>query len=223
MTTRWTRYAQSLTTRPVKGMLTGPVTIVAWSFVRRDLPLAEVTGQVADAIRAEVGDLAAAGTRIVQVDEPALRELLPLRGADRDEYLQWAVGAYRHATSGAGDHVQIHTHLCYSNAAEVLTAIDALDADVTTIESARSGGRILDEPAVAAFVRGLGPGVYDIHSPRVPSVDEIADGLARAAAVHPGPTWANPDCGLKTRGYAEVEAALTHLVAATARVRVGIG
>jgi 5-methyltetrahydropteroyltriglutamate--homocysteine methyltransferase len=223
MTTRWTRYAQSLTTKPVKGMLTGPVTIVAWSFVRRDLPLAEVTGQVADAIRAEVGDLAAAGTRVIQVDEPALRELLPLRGEDREEYLQWAVGAYRHATSGAGDHVQIHTHLCYSNAAEVLTAIDALDADVTTIESARSGGRILDEPAVAAFVRGLGPGVYDIHSPRVPSVDEIADGLARATAVHPGPTWANPDCGLKTRGYAEVEAALAHLVAAAARVRVGIG
>jgi 5-methyltetrahydropteroyltriglutamate--homocysteine methyltransferase len=219
MTTRWIRYAQSLTTRPVKGMLTGPVTIVAWSFVRRDRPLAEVTGQVADAIRAEVEDLAALGTRIIQVDEPALRELLPLRDENRGDYLRWAVGAYRHATSGAGDHVQVHTHLCYSNAADVLTAIDALDADVTTIESARSGGRILDEPAIATFARGLGPGVYDIHSPRVPTVDEVEAALERAASVHGGPTWANPDCGLKTRGYAETEAALTNLVSAAARVR----
>jgi 5-methyltetrahydropteroyltriglutamate--homocysteine methyltransferase len=219
ITVRWTRYAQSLTTRPVKGMLTGPVTIVAWSFVRRDIPLAELTGQVAEAVRSEVADLAAAGTRIIQVDEPALRELLPLRGAGRDEYLRWAVGAYRYATAGAGDHVQVHTHLCYSDAADVLEAIDALDADVTTIESARSGGRILAEPAVARFERGLGPGVYDIHSPRVPAVDEVERALRAAVTARPGPTWANPDCGLKTRGYAEAEAALANLVAAARRVR----
>jgi 5-methyltetrahydropteroyltriglutamate--homocysteine methyltransferase len=213
ITVRWTRYAQSLTERPVKGMLTGPVTIVAWSFVRRDIPLRDVVSQVAEAVREEVGDLATAGTSIVQVDEPALRELLPLRRERQDEYLQWAVAAYRHATSSAGDHTQIHTHLCYSNASEVIAAIDGLDADVTTIESARSGGRILRQ--LDGFGRGLGPGVYDIHSPRVPGAEEVGDLLDAVLKVVPVErVWVNPDCGLKTRTYPQVEAALTNLVTA---------
>jgi 5-methyltetrahydropteroyltriglutamate--homocysteine methyltransferase len=217
ITAGWIAYAQEQTAKPVKGMLTGPVTIVAWSFVRRDIPLAEVTGQVADAIRAEVRDLERQGTRIIQVDEPALRELLPLRMRERQDYLQWAVGAYRYATGGASDRTQIHTHLCYSDAAEVLGAIDALDADVTTIESARSGGRILD--ALARFDRGIGPGVYDIHSPRVPTAEEVTARIrkARHAAAD---LWVNPDCGLKTRTYAEVEAALANLVEAARRARL---
>ncbi|GAA4212961.1 5-methyltetrahydropteroyltriglutamate--homocysteine S-methyltransferase [Actinocatenispora rupis] len=222
ITVGWSTYAQSLTDRPVKGMLTGPVTIVAWSFVRTDLPLPAVVHQVADAIRGEVADLEAAGIGIVQVDEPALRELLPLRGAERAAYLDWAVAAYRQATSGAGDATQIHTHLCYSDADEILTAIDALDADVTSIESARSHGRILGEPAVRDFARGLGPGVYDIHSRRVPSTDEIVAQLRAATTALPtGRVWVNPDCGLKTRAYPEVTAALTNLVAAARTLRAG--
>ncbi|HEY8474698.1 MAG TPA: hypothetical protein VIL37_19020 [Natronosporangium sp.] len=154
ITLRWARYAQSLTDRPVKGMLTGPVTIVAWSFVRTDLPLREVTMQVAEAIRDEVSDLAAAGISIIQVYEPALRELLPLRRERQAEYLEWAVAAYRRATSGAAGRSQIHTHLCYSDVDQIVEAIDALGADVTSVESARSGGRILAE--VAGHPRGLG-------------------------------------------------------------------
>ncbi|MEV4568381.1 5-methyltetrahydropteroyltriglutamate--homocysteine S-methyltransferase [Nonomuraea sp. NPDC049419] len=218
ITVRWATYAQSLTDRPVKGMLTGPVTIVAWSFVRDDLPLRDVVFQVADAIREEVRDLEAAGVRIIQVDEPALRELLPLRRAAQSDYLEWAVAAYRRATSGASDHTQIHTHLCYSDADQILAAIDGLDADVTTIESARSGGRILG--SVPGFGRGLGPGVYDIHSPRVPAVDEVEALLRRTVEALPiERVWVNPDCGLKTRTYEEVEASLTNVITATRRLR----
>jgi 5-methyltetrahydropteroyltriglutamate--homocysteine methyltransferase len=218
ITVRWATYAQSLTDKPVKGMLTGPVTIVAWSFVRDDLPLRDVVFQVADAVREEVRDLEAAGVSIVQVDEPALRELLPLRRAAQDEYLEWAVAAYRRATSGAGDRTQIHTHLCYSDADQILAAIDGLDADVTTIESARSGARILG--AVESFGRGLGPGVYDIHSPRVPGAEEVEDLLRRTVRALPVErVWVNPDCGLKTRTYEQVEAALANVVAATRRLR----
>ncbi|PZG17951.1 5-methyltetrahydropteroyltriglutamate--homocysteine S-methyltransferase [Nonomuraea aridisoli] len=218
ITVRWARHAQSLTDKPVKGMLTGPVTIVAWSFVRDDLPLRDVVFQVADAVREEVRDLEAAGVPIVQVDEPALRELLPLRRAAQGGYLEWAVAAYRRATSGAGDRTQIHTHLCYSDAEEILAAIDGLDADVTTIESARSGARILG--AVGAFGRGLGPGVYDIHSPRVPSAGEVEDLLRRTLRVLPAErVWVNPDCGLKTRTYEQVEASLSNVVTAARRLR----
>ncbi|MFC5816912.1 5-methyltetrahydropteroyltriglutamate--homocysteine S-methyltransferase [Nonomuraea harbinensis] len=218
ITVRWAAYAGSLTDRPVKGMLTGPVTIVAWSFVRDDLPLRDVVRQVADAVREEVRDLEAAGVPIIQVDEPALRELLPLRRSAQAGYLEWAVAAYRRATSGAGDRTQIHTHLCYSNADQILAAIDGLDADVTTIESARSGARILD--AVGSFGRGLGPGVYDIHSPRVPDAAEVEGLLRRTLAVLPaGRVWVNPDCGLKTRTYEEVEASLANVVAAAAGLR----
>lgn len=218
ITVRWARYAQSLTDRHVKGMLTGPVTIVAWSFVRDDLPLRDVVLQVADAVREEVRDLEAAGISIIQVDEPALRELLPLRRSSQEAYLEWAVAAYRHATAGAGDRTQIHTHLCYSDADQILAAIDGLDADVTTIESARSGARILG--AVSSFGRGLGPGVYDIHSPRVPGEDEVERLLRATLEVLPRErVWVNPDCGLKTRTYEQVEAALANVVSAAHRLR----
>lgn len=218
ITVRWASYANSLTPKPVKGMLTGPVTIVAWSFVRRDIPLRDVTMQVAEAVREEVRDLENAGISIIQVDEPALRELLPLRTADQRKYLTWAVESYRHATSSAADHTQIHTHLCYSQADQILTAIEALDADVTTIESARSTGRIL--PALRTFPRAIGPGVYDIHSPRVPTATEIEKSLrAILDVLPPHQIWSNPDCGLKTRTYPQVEAALTNLVTATHHLR----
>ncbi|WP_410616607.1 5-methyltetrahydropteroyltriglutamate--homocysteine S-methyltransferase [Amycolatopsis sp. lyj-109] len=221
MTVPWTRHAQSLTAKPVKGMLTGPVTILAWSFVRDDQPLADTARQVALAVRDEVSDLEATGIRIIQVDEPALRELLPLRRSGHDGYLRWAVSAFRLATSGVADATQIHTHLCYSEFGEVLSAIDALDADVTSIEAARSKMEVLT--GLAGFGRGVGPGVYDIHSPRVPDAGEIA-ALVRTAlgAVPAGRVWVNPDCGLKTRGYREVEPALENLVAAVREVRAGL-
>ncbi|TWP48499.1 5-methyltetrahydropteroyltriglutamate--homocysteine S-methyltransferase [Lentzea tibetensis] len=220
ITVGWSAYAQSLTSKPVKGMLTGPVTILAWSFVRDDQPLADTAAQVALALRDEIRDLEAAGIRIVQVDEPALRELLPLRAQDQQSYLDWSVAAFRLATSGAAPATQIHTHLCYSEFGEVIDAIDGLDADVTTIEAARSKMEVLEDLRSAGFSRGVGPGVYDIHSPRVPSANEVAVLLVEAVRAVPGDRlWVNPDCGLKTRGYAEVEPALRNLVAATLRVR----
>ncbi|WP_326553957.1 5-methyltetrahydropteroyltriglutamate--homocysteine S-methyltransferase [Micromonospora sp. NBC_01813] len=220
MTVDWSGYAQSLTSRPVKGMLTGPVTILAWSFVRTDQPLADTADQVALALRDECRDLEAAGIRAIQVDEPALRETLPLRRADQQAYLDWAVGAFRLATSGVADDTQIHTHLCYSEFGEVIAAIDALDADVTSIEASRSKMEVLDDLAAIGYRRGVGPGVWDIHSPRVPALGEVVEALRRAvAAVPAGRLWVNPDCGLKTRGYAEVEASLRHLVAAAGQLR----
>ncbi|WP_236790988.1 5-methyltetrahydropteroyltriglutamate--homocysteine S-methyltransferase [Amycolatopsis sp. GM8] len=220
MTLDWTTYAQGLTSKPVKGMLTGPVTILAWSFVRDDQPLGMTADQVALALRDEVHDLEAAGIRIVQVDEPALRELLPLRAEERKSYVDWAVGAFRLATSGAATATQIHTHLCYSEFGDVIEAIDGLDADVTTIEAARSHMEVLADLRAIGFARGVGPGVYDIHSPRVPDVAELTALLSAAAtAVPPERLWANPDCGLKTRGYAEVEPALRNTVEAVHAVR----
>ncbi|WP_166353204.1 5-methyltetrahydropteroyltriglutamate--homocysteine S-methyltransferase [Phytoactinopolyspora limicola] len=215
MTVDWITYAQTLTNRPVKGMLTGPVTILAWSSVRDDQPLADTAEQVALAIRDETVDLEAAGIQIVQVDEPALRELLPLRTVDQPAYLEWSVAAFRLATSGVADETQVHTHLCYSEFGEVIAAIDALDADVTSIEAARSGMEIVPAVAASGFTRGIGPGVYDIHSPRVPQVGEMAGLVNRAAQRIPAERlWINPDCGLKTRGYGEVEPALRAMVAA---------
>ncbi|MFD9660481.1 5-methyltetrahydropteroyltriglutamate--homocysteine S-methyltransferase [Rhodococcus sp. NPDC059968] len=220
MTVEWITYAQSLTQRPVKGMLTGPVTILAWSFVRDDQPPAASANQVALAIRDETVDLQGAGIRIVQVDEPALRELLPLRAADQPAYLDWSVGAFRLATSGVSDSTQIHTHLCYSEFGEVIEAIARLDADVTSIEAARSHMEVLDDLNAVGFDLGVGPGVYDIHSPRVPGVEEIAASLREALkAVPVERLWVNPDCGLKTRGPAEVEASLRNLVDAAKLVR----
>lgn len=220
ITVEWATYAQSLTDRPVKGMLTGPVTILAWSFVRDDQPLGDTARQVALAIRDETVDLEAAGIGIVQVDEPALRELLPSRSRDRAAYLDWSVGAFRLATSGVADATQVHTHLCYSEFGAVVAAIDGLDADVTSIESARSRMEIVPDVAASGFGRGIGPGVYDIHSPRVPSTDEVEGLLRLALAEIPAERlWVNPDCGLKTRTYEQVEPALTALVAAAARAR----
>ncbi|GAA1564378.1 5-methyltetrahydropteroyltriglutamate--homocysteine S-methyltransferase [Kribbella hippodromi] len=220
MTVGWTSYAQSLTDRPVKGMLTGPVTILAWSFVRDDQPPATTADQVALALRDEVTELVTAGTRIVQVDEPALRELLPLREADRKAYLDWSVGAFRLATGGAPAAVQVHTHLCYSEFGAVITGIDGLDADVTTIEAARSRMEVLDDLDTIGFGRGVGPGVYDIHSPRVPTADEVRSLIRAALAVVPAERlWVNPDCGLKTRDWPEVQESLRNLVAATREVR----
>ncbi|WP_327039658.1 5-methyltetrahydropteroyltriglutamate--homocysteine S-methyltransferase [Micromonospora maris] len=220
MSVEWSSYAQSLTSKPVKGMLTGPVTILAWSFVRTDQPLADTADQVALALRDECRDLESAGIRVIQVDEPALRETLPLRKADQKAYLDWAVGAFRLATSGVADDTQIHTHLCYSEFGEVITAIDALDADVTSIEASRSKMEVLDDLAAIGYRRGVGPGVWDIHSPRVPPREEMVEALHRAVAAVPARRlWVNPDCGLKTRSYPEVEASLRHLVAAAAEVR----
>ena len=220
MTVDWITYAQSLTDKPVKGMLTGPVTILAWSFVRDDQPLADTADQVALAIRDETVDLESAGIAVIQVDEPALRELLPLRRADQDEYLRWAVGAFRLATSGVADSTQIHTHLCYSEFGEVIGAIADLDADVTSIEAARSHMEVLDDLNAVGFANSVGPGVYDIHSPRVPSTEEMATSLRAALKAVPAQRlWVNPDCGLKTRNVEEVTASLRNMVAAAQQVR----
>lgn len=224
MTVKWITYAQSLTDKPVKGMLTGPVTIPAWSFVRDDQPLSETANQVALAIRDETVDLQAAGVAIIQVDEPALRELLPLRDRDKAAYLSWAVAAFRLATSGVADSTQIHTHLCYSEFGEVIGAIADLDADVTTIEAARSHMEVLDDLNAVGFANSVGPGVYDIHSPRVPSTEEITQSLRAALNAVPAQRlWVNPDCGLKTRSRDEVEASLRNLVSAATELRNGSG
>jgi 5-methyltetrahydropteroyltriglutamate--homocysteine methyltransferase len=222
MTVEWITYAQSLTDKPVKGMLTGPVTILAWSFVRDDQPLADTANQVALAIRDETVDLQAAGIAVIQVDEPALRELLPLRRTQQDDYLRWAVGAFRLATSGVADSTQIHTHLCYSEFGEVIGAIADLDADVTSIEAARSHMEVLDDLNSVGFANSVGPGVYDIHSPRVPSTKEMAESLRAALRALPAERlWVNPDCGLKTRNVDEVTASLENMVAAAQEVRAG--
>jgi 5-methyltetrahydropteroyltriglutamate--homocysteine methyltransferase len=223
ITVDWVRYAQSRTARPVKGMLTGPVTMLAWSFVRVDQPLSDTARQVALAVRDEIADLEGAGIGIIQVDEPALRELLPPRQADRGAYLDWAVRAFLLATSGAADATQIHTHMCYSEFGEILGAIAALDADVTTVEAASSRMEFIGDLTTAGFAHGIGPGVWDIHSPRVPAVDEITESLSLAmSVVGPARLWVNPDCGLKTRGYAETETALRNLVAAAHRARADV-
>ncbi|ACQ78504.1 5-methyltetrahydropteroyltriglutamate/homocystei neS-methyltransferase [Beutenbergia cavernae DSM 12333] len=224
MTVEWSAYTASLTSAPVKGMLTGPVTILAWSFVRDDQPLGDTANQVALALRDEIADLQAAGIGIIQVDEPALRELLPLRRADQQAYLDWSVRSFRLATSGAVEATQVHTHLCYSEFGEVIEAIDGLDADVTSIEAARSRMEILPDIERSGFARGIGPGVYDIHSPRVPSQAEVTELLSAAlGSVGARRLWVNPDCGLKTRGYAETVDSLRNIVAATREVRAGLG
>jgi len=224
ITVDWSTYTQALTEKPVKGMLTGPVTILAWSFVRDDQPLGETARQVALALRDEIADLEAAGIRVVQVDEPALRELLPLKRADQAAYLDWSVGSFRLATSGVADATQIHTHLCYSEFGVVIDAIRNLDADVTSIEAARSRMEVVHDIQRSGFEHGIGPGVYDIHSPRVPSVAEVTELLETALSAIPGrQLWVNPDCGLKTRGYDETVASLRNILAATRDVRERVG
>ncbi|HEV7654699.1 MAG TPA: 5-methyltetrahydropteroyltriglutamate--homocysteine S-methyltransferase [Mycobacteriales bacterium] len=220
MTVRWAEYAQSRTSRPVKGMLTGPVTMLAWSFVRDDQPAADTAAQVALALRDEVIDLEAAGIPVIQVDEPALRETLPLRQEDHAAYLGWAVRAFQLSTAGARDYTQIHTHMCYAEFGDVLQAIIDMDADVTSLEAARSEMAVVGDLARAGYPNEVGPGVWDIHSPRVPSTAEIGDRLRAAIEQLPvGRLWVNPDCGLKTRGYDEVRASLANLVAATGEIR----
>ena len=224
MTVGWTSYAQSLSDKPVKGMLTGPVTIIAWSFPRNDLPLGEIADQIGLALRDEVSDLEAAGIAAIQVDEPALRELLPLDADRHADYLDWSVGSFRLATSSVRPDTQIHTHLCYSEFGQIIDAIKGLDADVTSIEAARSKMEVVPELAEAGFDHGIGPGVWDIHAPRVPSTEELAELIGLAAdAVPVSRLWVNPDCGLKTRGYEETKASLDNLVSATRQVRAQRG
>jgi 5-methyltetrahydropteroyltriglutamate--homocysteine methyltransferase len=220
MTVEWSAYAQSLTTQPMKGMLTGPVTMLQWSFVRDDLPRREVCRQIALALRDEVMDLEKAGIRIIQIDEPAIREGLPLRKAEWKAYLAWAVECFRLASSGVADETQIHTHMCYSEFNDIIDAIGALDADVISIETARSKMELLDAFTTYRYPNEIGPGVYDIHAPRCPSVDEMAALLDKAKQrLSPDQIWVNPDCGLKTRKWEEVRPALINMVHAARRIR----
>lgn len=220
MTVDWTAHAQSLTAKPMKGMLTGPVTILQWSFVRDDQPRALTALQIALAIRDEVTDLETAGIGIIQIDEPAVREGLPLRRSRWHEYLDWATRAFRVSASVAADATQIHTHMCYAEFNDILPQIAAMDADVITIETSRSAMELLNGFGAFRYPNEIGPGVYDIHSPRVPTQEEMVHLLRKASAVIPaGQLWVNPDCGLKTRGWPETEAALRNMVAAARTLR----
>ncbi|MFL5758942.1 MAG: 5-methyltetrahydropteroyltriglutamate--homocysteine S-methyltransferase [Thermomicrobiales bacterium] len=220
ITLRWTTFAQGLTERPVKGMLTGPVTILNWSFVRDDQPRADTCVQIALAIRDEVADLDAAGIATIQIDEPALREGLPLRKVDWAAYLDWATACFRIAAAAARDETQIHSHMCYSEFGDIIDAIVALDADVISIENARSDNDLLRVLRDHGYDKAVGPGVYDIHSPRVPSKEEIvANVRATLDVLEPTQVWVNPDCGLKTRRWDEVRPALERMVAAAKEVR----
>ena len=222
MTVEWAQYAQSITGKPMKGMLTGPITILQWSFVRNDIPRADTALQIALAIRDEVHDLEQAGIAIIQIDEAAMREGLPLKKSDWPFYLDWSVRAFRVCSSGVKDDTQIHTHMCYSEFNDILPAIAAMDADVITIETSRSDMELLEAFRDFQYPNDIGPGVYDIHSPRVPSVEEMSRLMRKALAVIPANRlWVNPDCGLKTRGWPEVEAALTNMVAVARQLRAG--
>jgi len=224
MTVEWTHYAQSLTPKPMKGMLTGPITMLQWSFVRDDQPRSQTALQIALALRDEVLDLEQSGVAIIQIDEPALREGLPLKRRDWGRYLDWAVRAFKLAASGVRDDTQIHTHMCYAEFNDILPSIAALDADVITIETSRSDMELLDGFGEFRYPNEIGPGVYDIHSPRVPDVEEMLRLLKKAAGVIPlDRLWVNPDCGLKTRGWPETEAALAKMVEAARRMRARAG
>ena len=220
MTVEWIRYAQSLTPKPLKGMLTGPVTILNWSFVRDDQPRRESCLQLALAIREEVLDLEAAGVGIIQIDEAALREGLPLRQSDWNEYLDWAIEAFRIAANGVRDETQIHTHMCYSEFNDIIKAIARMDADVITIETSRSDMELLDAFHGFQYPNDIGPGVYDIHSPNIPDSEQIRSLMVKAAERIPAERlWVNPDCGLKTRQWEEVIPALRSMVEAARNLR----
>jgi 5-methyltetrahydropteroyltriglutamate--homocysteine methyltransferase len=220
MTVEWSKFAQSLTSRPMKGMLTGPVTILQWSFVRDDQSRSETCRQIALAIRDEVADLEAAGIRAVQIDEPAIREGLPLRRSEWVNYLAWAVECFRLAASSVRDETQIHTHMCYAEFQDIIEAVAEMDADVISIETSRSQMELLHTFAQYHYPNEVGPGVYDIHSPRIPTTQEMVDLLRKAATVlSPDQIWVNPDCGLKTRRWEEVRPALTAMVEASRVVR----
>ncbi len=220
MTVRWTTFAQSLTNKPMKGMLTGPVTILQWSFVRDDQPRKDTCTQIALAIRDEVQDLEKAGIKIIQIDEPAIREGLPLRRADWNEYLDWAVRAFRIASTGVNDETQIHTHMCYSEFNDIIRSIADMDADVITIETSRSQMELLDAFVDFKYPNEIGPGVYDIHSPRVPTSEEMLALLEKALKLLPARNlWVNPDCGLKTRKWPETDAAMRNMIQAAKQLR----
>ncbi len=220
MTVTWTQYAQSLTEKPMKGMLTGPVTILNWSFVRDDQPRADTCLQIALALRDEVNDLETAGIKLIQIDEAALREGLPLRKCDWQSYLDWAVRAFCVTSSGVADDTQIHTHMCYSEFNDIIKAIAAMDADVITIETSRSDMELLDVFVDFAYPNDIGPGVYDIHSPNVPSQQQIVDLMSKACQrILPQRLWINPDCGLKTRDWPEVDLAMKNMVSAAKTLR----
>jgi 5-methyltetrahydropteroyltriglutamate--homocysteine methyltransferase len=215
MTVRWSSYAQKISDKPMKGMLTGPVTILNWSFPRADVSKEVQSKQLALALRDEVVDLANAGIKAIQVDEPAIREGLPLRKADWDNYLTWAVDSFRLSTSGVADETQVHSHFCYSDFGDIFPSIQRLDADVISIEASKADLKLLDVFKSHGYSNEIGPGVYDIHSPRVPGEQEIKDRIAAMAKVLPADLLiVNPDCGLKTRGWKETEESLTNLVAA---------
>ncbi|MEK9726682.1 MAG: 5-methyltetrahydropteroyltriglutamate--homocysteine S-methyltransferase [Candidatus Margulisiibacteriota bacterium] len=220
MTVQWSQYAQSLTSKPMKGMLTGPVTILQWSFVRDDQPRKDTTFQIALAIRDEVCDLEKAGIEMIQIDEAALREGLPIRKADWDDYLTWSVDAFRLSTAGVSDQTQIHTHMCYSEFNDIIQAIARMDADVISIETSRSNMELLDAFVSFNYPNEIGPGVYDIHSPRVPSQQDMTNLIKKATALIPiRNIWVNPDCGLKTRGWKEVKEALERMVFSAKELR----
>jgi len=223
MTVEWSRYAQSLTAKPMKGMLSGPITMLFWSFVRDDLPRKDVALQLALALRDEVCDLEAAGIKVIQIDEPAIREGLPLKKAEWPIYLDWAVRAFRITASGVRPDTQIHTHMCYSEFNDILPSIAAMDADVITIETSRARMKLLDAFAEFKYPNDIGLGLYDIHSPRVPAAAEMKTLLDRALAVVPAERlWVNPDCGLKTRAWPETEAALRQMVATAREARTSL-
>jgi 5-methyltetrahydropteroyltriglutamate--homocysteine methyltransferase len=220
MTVEWAKYAQSLTGKPMKGMLTGPVTILNWSFVRDDQPRSVSCYQLALAIREEVLDLEKAGIRVIQIDEAALREGLPLRRSQWDDYLQWAVESFRIAANGVRDETQIHTHMCYSEFNDIIASIADMDADVITIETSRSDMELLDAFDNFNYPNEIGPGVYDIHSPNIPSQEHILRLMRKAAERIPAQRlWVNPDCGLKTRSWEEVIPALKNMVATARTLR----
>jgi len=224
MTVEWIKYAQSLTSKIMKGMLTGPVTILNWSFVRDDQPRSASCAQLALAIRHEVQDLEAAGIQVIQIDEAALREGLPLRKSQWKEYLDWAVGSFKIAANGVADETQIHTHMCYSEFNDIIESIADMDTDVITIETSRSDMELLEAFENFEYPNEIGPGVYDIHSPNIPSQEHIENLMKKAAARVPAERlWVNPDCGLKTRQWNEVIPALTNMVAAAKSLRAQLG
>ncbi|NRA84439.1 MAG: 5-methyltetrahydropteroyltriglutamate--homocysteine S-methyltransferase, partial [Gammaproteobacteria bacterium] len=220
MTVQWTQYAQSLTTKPMKGMLTGPVTILNWSFVRDDQPRSVTCQQIALAIRDEVQDLERAGINIIQIDEAALREGLPLRQSQWQTYLAWAIESFKISANGVSDKTQIHTHMCYSEFNDIIAAIADMDADVITIETSRSDMELLDVFDQFNYPNQIGPGVYDIHTPNIPSVESMVSLIDKAALrIDPQRLWVNPDCGLKTRSWEQVKPALENMVKAAQQLR----
>jgi 5-methyltetrahydropteroyltriglutamate--homocysteine methyltransferase len=224
MSVEWARAAQARAVRPVKAILTGPVTLLRWSFARDDQAADLTCAQISLAVRDEAADLERAGLPIVQIDEPALPAGLPLHRADRDAYLNWAVGCFRLAAGGLGDRTQLHSHVCYADIGDMVEVLAALDADVLSVEATRSGLRVLDEVAATGWSGQLGPGLWDVHAPSVPTVTELTERLRRALAVlGPERLWVNPDCGLKTRRWSEISPALANLVRAVATVRAELG